>query len=240
HIVAANHGGNRPAIIDGGKDVRRTGGGEMIAVHKVSMLAACNPVKKRMRPVKLQFVPSHMRYFEGGIGRLQRDDVALDPAQSLGLAMLKALSRHQLHADADAEKRSALRDDSFPQGIDHAINGGKPLAAGAKCPDARQHDPVRGDDLFGAACHQDGSIPTALPARPLECLGGGAKVSRPVVNDRCLHSRHISPPREGGILRYRLPPSVPLVEGMASARRGSISMASRRARASALKQLSMI
>src|SRR5690606_1305444 len=154
--------------------------------------------------------------------------------------MLKALSRHQLHADADAENRPALRNDRIPRGIDHTINGGKTLAAGAKCPDPRQHDPVRRHDVLGAACHHDGSIPIALPARPLECLGGGAKVSRSVVNDRCLHSRHISPPREGGILRYRLPPSVPLVEGMASARRGSISMASRRARASALKQLSMI
>src|SRR6185437_1054254 len=63
----------------------------------------------------------------------------------------------------------------------------------------------------------------AFAGRALERLGGRAEVPRAVIDDRDFH---------------RVPLKVPLVDGTAPARRGSISTAWRKARARPLKQLS--
>ena len=67
---------------------------------------------------------------------------------------------HQLHADADAEKRLALAAHGFVERIDHARHRVEPAPAIGEGADARQHDAIRAphrigivadDDLFAAA-----------------------------------------------------------------------------------------
>ncbi len=54
--------------------------------------------------------------------------------------MLEPAGRHELQADADAEKGLALLLHRLLEGLDHPGNGGEPRLAIGERADARQHD----------------------------------------------------------------------------------------------------
>ena len=61
----------------------------------------------------MQLVPAHMRDLERRVGGLDRHHLAVDPAEPVDGLELAAALGHQLHADADAEKRPAAPDHRF-------------------------------------------------------------------------------------------------------------------------------
>ena len=99
---------------------------------------------------------------------------------------------------------------------------GEPAPAIGEGADAGQHDAVGVGDRVGLAVTSTSGRNPASRRGALERLRRRAQIARAVIDDRNHHGR--------------LPPSTPLVEGTAAARRGSISTAWRSARASPLKQ----
>ena len=129
--------------------------------------------------------------------------------------MLQTARGHKLHADADTQERPTAPDHRLFQRIDHAIQRIESTPAIAESADAGQHDSVgRGDDA------RVGGNQNRLVRHAFKRLRGRVQVARPVIDDRDAHAEP--------------PPSTPLVEGTASAWRGSISTAWRNARASPL------
>src|SRR5690606_26306260 len=94
-------------------------------------------------------VPAHVWDLECGVGRLNGRDLALDPPQTLMHATLEATMRHELHADANAEKRPALLPHGALERVAHAGNPMESLIAIGEGTDARQNHAVRRGDLIG-------------------------------------------------------------------------------------------
>ena len=86
-------------------------------------------------------------------------------------------------------------------------------------------DPLSAADHLGVRGDDHGRPAAGLRGGALKSLGGGTQIPRAVIDNR---NRHLNP----ASFLYRLP----LVDGTASARRGSISIARRKARARPLKQ----
>src|SRR5688572_2530490 len=107
-VVAADDGGHRSAIIHGRDHVLRPLGDQMIGMDEIGMVAALGIGQRRMRPLEIEVVPSHLRNAQAAVGEVEHHHLALDPVEALVLAELDADARHQLHADADAEERLAL------------------------------------------------------------------------------------------------------------------------------------
>ena len=143
--------------------------------------------------------------------------LAGNQAKARVLAVFIALVKEKLHAKADAHERLALSGKVAQQRIQP--EGMKFFRRIAKGPHARQNDAVRRAQRVFLAC--DG----ALRADMSERAGERIEVAHPVIH----HGDHGASP-----------PSVPLVEGISPAAAGSISQASRRARATALKMPSMM
>ena len=74
-----------------------------------------------------------------------------------------------------------------------------------------QHNAIGGQNLLGPARHDDAIANPDIGGGALAGLRRRAQIAGPVIDDRDCH--------------YRLPLSVPFVEGTAPARRGSISIA---------------
>ena len=125
-------------------------------------------------------------------------------------AMFFARLGHQLHPDTNAEKGVALRDDAIIEGINHAINGGQRDHAMGKGADTRQNNAIRMAHGIWISCDDNILSPSGFKRIP-----DRLEVSRAIIDQGEAHS-------------------IPLVEGMASALRASISTATRSARASAL------
>ena len=99
-------------------------------------------LQDRVRRGGIERVPAHMRDAEGGIGRLERADLAGDPVEAGRFAMLQPAGGQKLHADADAEKRTSLVEHGGAQGLDHAGDVLKSAQAIGEGADARQHDMI--------------------------------------------------------------------------------------------------
>src|SRR5204863_8508901 len=91
------------------------------------------------------------------------------------------------------------------------VNAHQPASSIGERTDAGVNDVVSGGNGLRRARHIDLNTNYILSGRALERLGGRAQIARAVIDNRDDH--------------VRLPPSTPLVEGMAPARRGSISTA---------------
>src|SRR5439155_24596003 len=180
------------------------------------------PGEQWMRPARLDLVPPHMRDFEGGIARLDRHHLPGDPAEAGYHLELAATVRHQLHADADPEKRASTNDYRLAQRRFETGNCGETPAAIGEGAHTRQDDPIRIDHRFRLVGDLDPRGNPNLDRSAFEGFRGRAQIARAVVDDRDFHGR--------------LPPRTPLVDGTAPARRGSISTGCRRARARPLKQ----
>src|SRR6056297_2553443 len=168
-----------------------------------------------------QIVPAHMRHLERGIRG--RDPVyrAADPVETRRLAVFKAARRHHLHPDANAHEGAALRDHRLFDRLEEATMIVELVAAGGKGPVAGQHD-ARGA-AHGVGIAGDQHLARAgFKRHALKRFLGGVQVAGFVVDDDRGHAAY----------------SVPLVEGTASDLRGSVSTASRKARATALNAAS--
>ena len=121
--------------------------------------------------------------------------------------MLEPARRHELQADADAEKGPALLLHRLLQGLDHPRNRGEPRLAIGERADARQHDTLGAQNLLRRRGDFDVEGRAFLPRRPLEGLGGGVEIARAVIDDGDVHLTQAcgkspmtsspSPPRRG-------------------------------------------
>ena len=196
----------------------------MVAVDKIGVRAGAEPGEQRMRrsAASSSFHPICGIFSAGSRGSIG-DDLAADPAEAVGRLELAPALGHQLHADANAEKRAGADHDRLVQRRFETRNGSQTAPAIGERADPGKDDAVRARrPLSGAARHLDLGRDFVLRRRALERLRGRAQIARAVIDDRNDHGR--------------LPPRTPLVEGMAPARRGSISTAWRKARARPLKQ----
>ena len=100
-----------------------------------------------MRLDLVEGVPAHVRDLEGGIARLDAGDLAGDPAEALGHLVFAAAFGHELHADADAEKRPAAPAHGVVERLDHAGQGIEAAPAVGEGADARKHDAIGRTDL---------------------------------------------------------------------------------------------
>src|ERR1700722_9923321 len=99
-------------------------------------LAGLDVSEYRTGPNLLQIVPAHMGYFQRGILRFNRRDIAGDPVQALGDFIFEAARGHQLHADADAKERPAAAAHRLLKRLDHATDRIKAAPAIGESPDA--------------------------------------------------------------------------------------------------------
>ena len=115
-----------------------------------------------------------MRDFQLRIARLDRGDVARDPAKTGRIAMFEPALRQQLHADANAEEgRPSLRTASL-EGFGHARRQSRPRRQSAKAPtpgstirSARAHNFRIGGD--GDRCGEPASRAARSKALAAEC-----------------------------------------------------------------------
>ena len=226
----------------------------MVAVFEAGQhrMAPVGPGCVAAGVVKFQVVPAHMGDFEAGVVRLEGRNLAGHPAEARRLAMLQAAVGEQLHADADAEKRHSARRHRFRQRFNHTVHCIQPATAVGEGALPRQHDMARPGDPVGIAGRHDRQPAAGLAGHADERLLRRTQIAGAIVDDGDAVSHRLPPagPKAGpgrgagtGKDRrrgYREPPSTPLVEGTASALRGSGSMALRSERASPLKQLSTI
>jgi hypothetical protein len=63
--------------------------------------------------LQIQRVPADLRDFQSRIRWLDFHDITGNPAEAFGGGLFQTPARHQLHADADAEKRPGLFLDSM-------------------------------------------------------------------------------------------------------------------------------
>jgi hypothetical protein len=95
-----------------------------------------------MIPPHLQRIPTHVRYAQLRIVRLDSDNIPSDPAQAFGNFVFQPSSGQQLHSNADAKKRAALPCDSFLKRLGHAAAAFQPPLAIGESAYTRQDDPI--------------------------------------------------------------------------------------------------
>ena len=122
----------------------------------------------------------------GSAGAILSTSPAIQPRPFGDLVLEPALG-HQLHADADAEERTAALAHAFVERLDHAVDGVETAPAIGKGADAGKHDAVGARDRLGAAGDHDRLRVAGFARRALERLGGRMQIARPVVDDRNGH-----------------------------------------------------
>ena len=103
----------------------------------------------------LERVPAHVRDLQRRVARRDPVDLAGDPAEPVGDLVFAAALGHELHADADAEKRPALAAHGFLQRLDHARHRVEAAPAIGERADARQHHAIGLAHRVGIAGHHD-------------------------------------------------------------------------------------
>src|SRR3981189_1343749 len=84
--VAADHGGNRTAIVRLGHEIGALGDAEVERVHKIGVQALrshSDALKQRMRAALIERVPAHMGNLQARIGGRDAIDLAGNPAEPL-------------------------------------------------------------------------------------------------------------------------------------------------------------
>src|SRR5262245_26314837 len=190
--IARHHGGDRAAIVGLGHEVGAVVGLELIRVHEIGMPALRSEpeaLEQRVRPHLVQRVPPHVRNLQRRIARHDAVDLAGDPAEAGRDFIFAAALCHQLHADADAEKRPAVAAHGFLQRLDHPVDRIQAAATIREGADARQDHAVGATHRVGIARHHDRLVAAGLAHRPLERLGGRVQVAGAVVHDGDAHAR---------------------------------------------------
>src|ERR1700733_13553443 len=127
-------------------------------------------------------VPPHMRNLERGIAGFELRDVARDPVQAVNHFMLEASRRHELRANANAEKGFASLTHSLVHRLDHTGNAIKSAPANRERPDARQHDMVGGQHVLRPRRDADLATQTGLARGALEGLARRMQIAGTVVD----------------------------------------------------------
>ncbi len=143
------------------------------------------PASSGCAPVELQLVPAHMRNLERLVlgRRSPPPRPRIQPRPSV-VCEFEPARRHQLHADADAEKGPRFADDRLFQRRAHAGHGHEPALAIGEGADAGQHDAVGRGHHLGVAGHLDVGRKPRLARRALERLRGRAQIARAVIDQR--------------------------------------------------------
>src|SRR5947209_4372614 len=169
-IVARDDCGDRAAVI-GIRHKTISIRVEVIRVHEIAMQSVIperNPIEQRMRFVRVQRIPAHVRNLQIGIVGFDAVDLARDPAEPLDNLVLAAAFGHQLHADADAEERARFLTYRLVQRLDHARHRIEPAPAVRERPDTGQHDAIGGAHRVGIAGDDDRLVVTGLARRALQ------------------------------------------------------------------------
>src|SRR5579859_5022834 len=140
-----------------------------------------------MRADHVERIPAHVRNFQLRIARCDAVDFAGNPAEPVGHFVLAAAFGQQLHADADAEKRSAFLPHRLLQRLRHAGDGIEAMTAIRKGADARQNHTVGLGHDGRVVGHPDRFAATELACGALECLGGRVQIAGAVVDDGDAH-----------------------------------------------------
>ena len=113
--------------------------------------------------------------------------------------MFEASRRHQLHADANAEKRPAIVDHGLDQRRVHAGNGREPLAAIREGSNPRQYDAFGAPHDVGIVGHENVAADIArLARRAFEGFHGGVEIAGAVIDNGCGQTRGSSLAPTGG------------------------------------------
>src|SRR5262245_66516206 len=110
HRVAADDRRNRATVVRFGDEIGAGSRLEVERVHEISVLTLRSDgdaVEQRMRPARVERIPTHMRDFQFRVRGRDWFDVAGDPAQPLRHLVFAAALGHKLHADANAQERPA-------------------------------------------------------------------------------------------------------------------------------------
>src|SRR5215813_4244788 len=155
-------------------------------MHEISVQALRpdgDALEQRMRPARIERVPAHMRDLQTWIRRRDAFDLARDPAQPRRHLVFAAALGHELHADANAEERSAARAHAVVERLHHAADSVEPTPAIGEGADARQHHAVGAGDLLGFARHHDRLRQPFLARGALERLRRRMQIARAVIDD---------------------------------------------------------
>src|SRR4051812_31241987 len=162
----------------------------MIGVHEIgvqSVRADIDTVEQRMRPLRVERVPAHMRDLQGRIRRRDPVDLARDPAQSRDHLVFAAALGHELHANANPQERAGTRAHAVIERLDHAADGIETAPAIGEGADAGQHHTVGPPDLFRVRRHHDRLVQSFLTRGAFERLGRRVQIARAVIDDRHAH-----------------------------------------------------
>ena len=221
HVVTAHDGGDVFAVIAMGQTMRAVRDLEMIAVDEIGVIAGLYAVKHGVRVVDHQIVPPHMRHLQRGVMRRDAHDLTADPIKTGGGFVFQTARRQHLHPDANPHERTPALGHDLINRLEQAGVLKQLAIAGRIGPVARQDNTVRAaHDIGVRGDHHCARI--GFAGNPLKRLLGRVQVAGFVINNRRQHSGH----------------SAPLVDGISSALRGSVSTASRRARATDLNAAS--
>ncbi len=119
--------------------------------------------------------------------RLDRGDIAADPAEALSRFVFQTTFGHQLHADANAEKGATLLAHALFQRVHHSRHGLKPAAAIGKCADAGQHDALGARHSFGIAGDFDFGGDACFPRGAFERLVRRVQIAGAIIDDGDAH-----------------------------------------------------
>src|SRR5262252_8452430 len=128
-IVARHHGGDRAAVVRLRNQTSAVGRVEVKGMHEIGvqpLRPGSDAVEQRVRTERVESVPTHVRDLETWILRLDAVDFAGNPTESFGDHVFAPALGHELHADADAEERTALAAHALFDRLDHAADPVEP------------------------------------------------------------------------------------------------------------------
>src|SRR5262249_11826467 len=159
---------------------------EVERMHEISVQALRpdgDALEQRMRPARIERIPAHMRDLQIWIRRLNTLDLARNPSEPLRHLVFAAAFGHELHADANAEERSAAPAHAVVERLDHAADSIEPTPAIGEGAHARQHHALGAGDLLGIARHHDRLRQPFLACGALERFRCRVQIARPVIDD---------------------------------------------------------
>ena len=104
--------------------------------------------------------------------------------------MFEAARRHELHADANAQKRFTFLDHRFVQRVNHSIDGVEAAPAIGKRADAGKHDALGLANVFRIAGQSNFHAAAALPRGALQRFMCRVQIAGAVIDDGDAH--HVS------------------------------------------------
>ena len=193
HVVPTHNGGHSAAIFCGGNDLRGLGSLEVIGMDKIgvqTVFTQLDTFKHWMRLLQVKRIPTHMRNFQGSRRGFDSNHISLNPAQTLGCDMLQPSRCHQLHPDANAQKRRSPANNRLIQGRYQAGHSVQPVSAISKRTNAWQDDSVRAPDDIGITGDHNFLRSTAFQLASFKSFPRGVEITRTVINN---DNAHISP-----------------------------------------------